>query len=166
MFNQTAKALILAYHRVVKIKPDPYALAIAPEYFAEQLEVLKKKYQLISLAELTQRLKQKNLPRRCLAITFDDGYADNFHNAKILLQRYQVPATIFLTAGGKKNQKSLWWDELTEVFLDQRSLPGNLELTLGAKKHNWQLDKIAVDKLPCLIHDLLRSLPEVKRNQA
>ena len=53
------------------------------------------------------------LPRRCVSITFDDGYADNYAHALPILRRHGFPATIFLTTGFVGGQSGLfWWDEI------------------------------------------------------
>ena len=51
------------------------------------------------LQQLAQGLQDGNLPHRSIVVTFDDGYAANLHNAKPLLERYDIPATVFLTTG-------------------------------------------------------------------
>ena len=57
------------------------------------------------------------LPRRTVIITFDDGYADNFHTALPLLQEADCPATVFVTAGKIGAERDFWWDELERVIL-------------------------------------------------
>jgi peptidoglycan/xylan/chitin deacetylase (PgdA/CDA1 family) len=52
----------------------------------------------LPLAGAVERLRHGSLAPRSVAITFDDGYANNLHLAYPLLQKYQLPATIFLSS--------------------------------------------------------------------
>ena len=47
-----------------------------------------------------------------VAVTFDDGYRDNYENAFPVLQRYGIPATIFLTTGNIDSKEPLWFERL------------------------------------------------------
>jgi peptidoglycan/xylan/chitin deacetylase (PgdA/CDA1 family) len=50
-----------------------------------------------------------------VAITFDDGYADNLSEAARLLMRSNTPATFFLTTGYMGKTREFWWDELERI---------------------------------------------------
>src|SRR5215467_4451596 len=92
--------LILMYHRIAELQSDPWGLAVSPRHFAEHLEVLRRHGQPRPLAQTVKALQRQGLPGgRPLVVTFDDGYADNLYNAAPLLDRYDVPATVFLTTG-------------------------------------------------------------------
>ena len=73
-------------------------MAITPSQFERQLAFLRRAgYQDLSLGELAGRLETgQSLPRRAVAITFDDGYADNYRYAWPLLKKYGYGATIFV----------------------------------------------------------------------
>ena len=64
-----------------------------------------------------------DVPSAGVVVTFDDGYADNFHNAKPLLERYEIPATVFVTTGYLQDQREFWWDELERILLQPGTLP-------------------------------------------
>jgi len=110
------KCLILLYHRVgaVNKRLDPYSLTVSPENFSEHLRILKN-YNVISLSELIKRINDKNLNNNYVVITFDDGYADNLYIVKPLLEKFNIPATFFLTSG--YSGKYFWWDKLA-AFLE------------------------------------------------
>lgn len=111
------KPIILAYHRVFTPKADPQLLCVSPKNFEEQLQILIKYYNPISLAELSHAIKKQSLPNKAIVITFDDGYIDNLLFAKPLLEKYKIPATIFVTTHYINKKKELWWDELERITL-------------------------------------------------
>src|SRR5213082_2011257 len=78
----TPGGLVLMYHRIAELPLDPFALAVTPRHFAEHLEMLRKYSRPTSLAEMARSLKDNKRPHRAVAVTFDDGYADNLYNAK------------------------------------------------------------------------------------
>jgi peptidoglycan/xylan/chitin deacetylase (PgdA/CDA1 family)/SAM-dependent methyltransferase len=133
------QALILLYHQVAELGSDPWALTVKPRHFAEHLEVLRQHANPIRLEELTQALLGGNLLHRSVVVTFDDGYADNLYNAKPLLERYNIPATIFLTAGYIGQEDEGWWNELDRMFLQPGTLPGTLHLPVNRRIYRWDL---------------------------
>lgn len=134
-----SKAVILMYHRVAEVDLDPWGLCVTPQHFAEHLEVLQKYAHPISLQQLTQAHRTGKIPHRAVVVTFDDGYADNLHNAKPLLERYNIPATVFITTGHIGSQREFWWDELERVLLQPGKLPEKLYLEINGNPHQWEL---------------------------
>jgi peptidoglycan/xylan/chitin deacetylase (PgdA/CDA1 family) len=130
---------ILLYHRVTEVASDPWGLCVSPRHFAEHLEVLQKYGVCMQIQQLAQMLQDKKLPRQAVAVTFDDGYADNLYNAKLLLEHYNYPATVFLTSGGVGNPREFWWDELDRLLLQPGILPDRLRLTINGLTYQWEL---------------------------
>jgi len=106
-------ATILIYHRVADVKNDPHLLSVSPDNFYKQLKYLQQNFQVIKLSELVENLRTKQLKNKSVAITFDDGYADNLYNALPILEKLKIPATIFAVAGRINSQTSFYWDENT-----------------------------------------------------
>lgn len=89
-------ALIICYHRV-KNEADSYLRPTKVSDFDHQMGYLSTQYHPMSLERMVQCLRDGViLPPRAIAITFDDGYRDNYESAYPVLQKYRVPATIFL----------------------------------------------------------------------
>lgn len=131
--------LILMYHRVTDIESDPWELCVSPSHFAEHLQVLQKLGSVVRLQQLNQTLKNGKRPHRQIVITFDDGYVDNLHNAKPLLEQYEIPATIFITTGYMQQKREFWWDELERILLQPKTLPEILSLNINGTNHEWKL---------------------------
>ena len=134
-------ALILMYHRVTVLPNDPHLLAVTPEHFGGHLHAIRTHAVPMPLAELVRALRQGTMPSRAVAVTFDDGYADNLEYAKPLLTQYGVPATVFVTAGQVGSGREFWWDELDRLLLQPGTLPGTLRLQLNGTAHEWSLGK-------------------------
>lgn len=132
--------LILLYHRVAELPSDPYLLNVTPQHFAEHLEVLRQQScRLMQLQELIQALQDGNLPHRGVVVTFDDGCVDNLYNAKPLLERYETPATVFVTSGYVGQEREFWWDELDRLLLQPGTLPKTLHLNISGSTYEWEL---------------------------
>lgn len=119
------KSTILLYHRVAEVNDDPHLLAVGLYKFEKQLSYIKKHFTTISLREMSEQLKSKRLKKGSVAITFDDGYADNFINALPILEKLQIPATIFVTAGMIGKTEPFFWDKETKTEERGRSLTEN-----------------------------------------
>lgn len=128
-------ALILGYHRISAVEDDVFQVCVSPENFAEHMEVLREYVHPISLSKLAQSLKQDLLPQRAVAVTFDDGYADNLHVAKPILEKYDIPATVFVCTG--YSGREFWWDELERLALCSRADPLALRVQVGRAHFKW-----------------------------
>ncbi len=104
-------SLILLYHRIDTINSDPHGLCVTPDNFYNHLRFLKENYRIIPLGKLVQNLQNSNLDKKDISITFDDGYADNLHHALPILEKLDIPATFFITAGIINKKDFFHWDE-------------------------------------------------------
>lgn len=109
----TPTGYIILYHRVADAKHDPHLLCVSPKNFREQIKFFKENFRAMPLGQLVWEVRSKKLKNKSVAITFDDGYADNLHDALPILKEYNIPATIFLTAGYVGQDKPFYWDENT-----------------------------------------------------
>jgi peptidoglycan/xylan/chitin deacetylase (PgdA/CDA1 family) len=124
------KAVVLMYHRVAEPDADTWDLAVSPTHFEQQLRVLQRLGTVIPATELAERLQSQTLKRRSIAITFDDGYLDNYLTASPLLAHYQLPATFFIVSGNVGLAQEFWWDELASLLLLTEHLPAAFSLAL------------------------------------
>jgi peptidoglycan/xylan/chitin deacetylase (PgdA/CDA1 family) len=123
-------SLVLLYHRVADVADDPHRLAVSPTHFREQLEVVAslRAVPLRELAESTRRGR----PRKGVAVTFDDGYADNLHTALPIAEVLEVPFTVFVVAGKVGDPAPFPWDEGTRERDRGRALDAAELAVLGA----------------------------------
>ena len=133
------KAIILLYHRITKIETDPLLLCVSPQNFAEHLKVLKQSYHLLSLSEFAHQLDQGIVTDHSVVITFDDGYADNLYQAKPLLAKYEIPATVFVTTGTLCLKQEFWWDDLERLLLHPGKVPEQMTLHVNGQNYSWEL---------------------------
>ena len=136
------RAAVLVYHRVGTGAIDPWQLTVDPEIFAGQMETLARDWSPMSLAELVEGFQMRRLPERAVAVTFDDGYADNLEVAAPILLEHAIPATLFVAtdlidAGGPP-----WWDELASLLLEPARLPLTLTLSSG-NGHHWRIPSVS-----------------------
>lgn len=90
---------ILIYHRVLR-EADPLQPNIpTARLFERHMRWLRCVFNILPLAEAVYRLQNGTLPSRAAAITFDDGYLDNYELALPILRRVGLPATFFIATG-------------------------------------------------------------------
>ena len=87
---------ILVYHSIsAPAEPLPSAVDISPELFARHLSWLARWRDVVPLTDTLQRGRSA----RRTAITFDDGFRDNLTAALPLLEKFDLPMTLFVSAG-------------------------------------------------------------------
>lgn len=138
------KAVVLLYHRVAALASDPQLLSVHPQRFAKQMEYIATHYQVWSLQQvLKATYEDRCLPKRVVAVTFDDGYVDNLLEAKPILEAYQAPATVFVSTAHLDREREFWWDELERVLLLSRIVPTCLRVTINGQDMEWLLKECA-----------------------
>jgi len=133
-------AVILMYHRVTDLAADTYNLAVSPTHFAEQMEIVRRTCTPMHLVDLIDVVADGRLPNRAVAVTFDDGYRDNFSQAYPLLQAAGVPATVFVVSGKIDSPREFWWDDLERILLAPKQVPAELQLDLNAQEYCWSTE--------------------------
>jgi peptidoglycan/xylan/chitin deacetylase (PgdA/CDA1 family) len=121
--------LILMYHMISKpLNNSEKKYACPPDLFNKHMRFVHENYNTITLDDIAAHQRHcQPLTENSVAITLDDGFADNFEYGYPILQKYNIPATIFLTTGllGNKNlwmcsrgfpeRKLLSWDQIRQM---------------------------------------------------
>jgi peptidoglycan/xylan/chitin deacetylase (PgdA/CDA1 family) len=109
---------VLCLHSVVESECEAAnfgAMAIRCEFLERMIVELRRRG--IALVSLGEALKlATGSPRPFIALTFDDGYRDNYKVAYPILKKFDVPFTIFLTTGLIDRTLPMWWHVLEHVI--------------------------------------------------
>ncbi len=109
------KLQVMVYHRVLDDVDIMRPSEVSKVHFAWQMDMVSKYFNVLPLSEGIKRLKSGSLPPRAVAITFDDGYKDNYKNALPILKHHSLPATLFV-AVGYLNGGRMWNDSIIEAI--------------------------------------------------
>lgn len=107
---------ILTYHSIGPAEEYPYLNRIPPSRFAAQIHYLAQRYDVISLEEGLARLESGKTSRAMVAVTIDDGYADNFEYAWPVLREVGVPATIFVATDYLDTGRLPWPTQISALL--------------------------------------------------
>ena len=113
--RRAPRGIVLLYHRVAGPRRDPQGLDVSPEHFDAHLAALRRHATPMALDDFEARRRAGSLPLRAVAVTFDDGYADNLLAAAPILVRHRVSATVFVTAGMVGANREFWWDDAERI---------------------------------------------------
>jgi peptidoglycan/xylan/chitin deacetylase (PgdA/CDA1 family) len=102
-------AVIVAFHRVGDWGGTD-GLTVPIEMFERFCTFFKRHFRVVALRAIVEKLEQGVELDRELAITFDDGYRDNFENAAPVLERLSLPATFFVVSHWMGSDVVPWWD--------------------------------------------------------
>lgn len=90
------RVVVLCYHSVHPSKPFA---SVTPEQFEMHLRWMREHCEIIPFSRILKTIKEGGREHPTVAITFDDGYADNYEYAFPALQKYGACATFFVTIG-------------------------------------------------------------------
>ena len=156
-----ASGRILYFHRV-NDEGDVFFPAISVRLFERQMRFIARHYKVVSMAGMLEHLASDST-ETAVAITFDDGYQDNFECAFPILQKLGLPATIFLTTGSMDSPEPLWFERLALAFKTSEKEFADLELDVPRRV--WlrtQAERMASFGQ---VFGVLRNMPNSRRVQ-
>jgi peptidoglycan/xylan/chitin deacetylase (PgdA/CDA1 family) len=133
--------IILIYHRVADLRSDPEMLAVSPVNFRRQMEFLKRRFPILRFEEDWTGHKEP-----AVVVTFDDGYADNLHEALPILEEVGVPATFFISTGNIGTPNEFWWHRLERILLRECEFPSRFELKDARFGRSWETSTLELRK--------------------
>ena len=90
-----------------------------------------RRYRPVPLDDLVAAARDRRMAPGSVAVTFDDGYVDNYTEASPILSSLGVPATFFVTTDRLGERYEFWWDLLEDVLLSSdSSLPPTVRVDL------------------------------------
>lgn len=134
--------IVLLYHRVTTLASDPELLAVTPDNFRAQMRYLKETFPVVRFEDDWAKTMKP-----AVAITFDDGYADNALEALPILEEVGIPATFFVSTGTIGTTQEFWWHELERIMFESRNLPPSFALKAGGLEKIWPTGSIGERQL-------------------
>ncbi|HXH11220.1 MAG TPA: polysaccharide deacetylase family protein [Alphaproteobacteria bacterium] len=160
--QRSRSIIILAYHRVNDGR-DPFWPALPTAVFARQMEYLATFCHCYGLEEAVARLTDNDVQDNAVAVTFDDGYRDNYLKAFPILQRFSIPATIFVATDAIGSGRILWHDQVSAaVWTTQASVLKGCR-PIG-RSYELQTPQSRREAQTAILH-ALRALDEEERAQ-
>lgn len=113
---------IICYQRVTMPQNLPYPIFpstyVTPTTFRKHMEYLTRSCRIIALEELGRNLLEgKEIPEKTIAITFDNGWKDNYEFAFPILRTLKIPATVFLATSFIDTMNLFWTDKVIAAML-------------------------------------------------
>lgn len=143
--GRSSRLLVLTYHRVLPPehpdrKIEQPGMYVSPDTLDLHLAVLRRHFELVHLGTWLRRARDGDeLPRIACALTFDDGWRDNFEHGYPILLHHRAPATIFLVSSLIGKDEEFWPNRLARLLAASRDrqLPagrlGELLSRVGAR---------------------------------
>lgn len=142
LLNRSPKNAILnvMYHGVAESKNDKSIIRnIDPVQFEEHLIYLKNNFEILSLDAALTHIKEKksNLTRRAITLSFDDGYENNLTELLPLLEKYNVPATIYVLGHAieDNNKITTVWSNYIDFLVEENEF-SELNRIMGFERDN------------------------------
>ena len=111
---------VLMYHRIIESDYNFWKLNVSPPIFEKHMRFISENYKILRLEEDWKEIVEPN--QRYVVITFDDGYVDNYRFALPILEKYHIPATVFVSTNLIDTNEMYWWDELEKIFIVDKYL--------------------------------------------
>ena len=102
--------VVVVFHRVQEETESDDSLTVSVRMFERHCRFFRRHFRVVPLPEIIRKLERGERLDRELAITFDDGYLDNFECAAPVLERLGLPATFFIVTQWMGTDVVPWWD--------------------------------------------------------
>jgi peptidoglycan/xylan/chitin deacetylase (PgdA/CDA1 family) len=159
-FGRNKRSVILNYHRILdpgdgSVPPGMY---VRPRTFDKHLRYLKRNYQVVTMKPLVAEREKRQVQQRPLcAITFDDGWCDNYERALPLLRKYELPATLFVSTNFIGNGRHPWFYRLGRILHAMADIPEGARAEIRPKGRS---------RFPVALERWLAASPRERRRNA
>jgi peptidoglycan/xylan/chitin deacetylase (PgdA/CDA1 family) len=157
---RSRRVAVVMYHGVTaEALPVFNWCQLAVSRFEQQLTFLAAEYTVLPLSDALERLRTgAPLPERAACITFDDGFRNVFTTAYPLLERYGMPATVFLVTGLVGTRQPAWPERVYQAVTTTTSA------SVAFRGRRWDVASAADrSSAQVLITEELKSLPESEK---
>ncbi len=167
--HKTPQLVILMYHRILpaddnRCLTEEPGMIVTPSTFKQHMKILAEYFQFVSLNDwINKKNNNQPLPAMACAITFDDGWSDNYEFAYPILKELNVPATIYLVSNIVDTDNIFWPERVSHAIINI----ANNHSTLWNKPElkwlkNTQTDYTFNEKSPTReqISQIIKSLKE------
>ena len=153
---------VFCYHRIGEGK-GPLFPGVPARDFEKHCAFLARHYRVLQLWDLMERSRRREPLSDAVAITFDDGYRDNLEAALPTLEKYQLPATIFLATSAIGTDEPLWHDRVAYIL--QQTKKSRLVLEAGGREMPFFLDSMG-DRVDAVLSvcRVLKEIPEAEKS--
>ena len=125
-------------------------LEITPEFLSQTIELLiHEGFDFIRLRDLPDHLGHSRSQRPFAIFTLDDGYSNNRDIALPIFERYQVPATIYVTPAFAERTAIIWWELLAKLIAQEDEIAFDFGYGIELYPTQTLEDKISFFDLFC-----------------
>ncbi len=158
-----APLCVLFYHRVSDTHPNGWSITNCE--FERQVRWLKQNVDVVSLEEIQNRMREGRNDRVAVAITFDDGYAENCERAIPFLLAHEIPFTYFVSLDFIVNQRPFPQDVAAGIPLTPNTPQQICQMAaagveIGAHTRN-HCDVGAIDNAETMIDEIVTASHEI-----
>ena len=141
---------ILAYHRLCEKEPQNYVFnselfSATTHEFDKQMQYVSDNFNVITFNQLDEYCRNDRNDKNLLIITFDDGYYDNYSLAMPILDKYKLPATVYLATKNIDTGELFWFDAVAAFFktytlteIDLESIGEKINLKSMGREHAFK----------------------------
>ena len=121
---QSPQLRVLMYHRILPKQDSRYSteepgMIVEADTFKQHLKLIKQHLTPIHLSEwIDRQQKGLSLPKNACAITFDDGWADNYEYAYPVIKDQQVPVTLFVVSDMIGTDRQFWPNQVNQLLMN------------------------------------------------
>jgi peptidoglycan/xylan/chitin deacetylase (PgdA/CDA1 family)/folate-dependent phosphoribosylglycinamide formyltransferase PurN len=158
--------VMILYHHLVSDRPHRFG--VGTSYFLRQVNYLLRHYRVVSLSEAVELIRKGPVKVPTVAITFDDGYADNFVNLRAVTEATGVPIGYFVATEHISTGNEFGHDGL---FSEQGFAPNTWDQVRVLKHSGYEIGSHTRNHADCgsvdpqfLQAEIISSLEDLKNN--